>query len=263
MSDDHLDNRKSPRYYVRKYLDSISGDLQGKTVADLPSGTGVTSRLLKDHGATVLAFDLFPENFREKDIVCRKADVPKGIPLDDNTADMLVCQEGIEHFSDQLKALKEFSRVMKKGGKLLITAPSYSNLAARISYLVFESETSRRMPPNEIDDIWKEDKAVSDKIYHGHIFMIGLQKLRVLAKLAGFRIFEVKYLRLSKRSLVFLPFFYPWIFVSSWLRFRRHLKKHDTMPREVLLRVYGEQFRLNVSVKNLLNHHLFVIFEKE
>lgn len=263
MSDDHLDNPKSPRYYVRKYLDSIAGDLKGKIVADLPAGTGVTSRLLKDYGATVLAFDLFPENFREKDIVCTKADVPKGIPLDDGTADMLVCQEGMEHFSDQLKVLKEFSRVMKAGGKLLITVPSYSNLAARFSYLIFESESHRRMPPNEIDDIWKEDKAVTDQVYHGHIFLIGLQKLRVLAKLAGFRIAEVRYLRLSKRSLVLLPFYYPWIYVSSWLRFRRHLKKHKNMSREALMKVYGEQFRLNVSIMNLLNHHSFVIFEKE
>lgn len=263
MSDYHLNNPKSPKYHVRKYLDSIAVELKGKIAVDFPAGSGVTSRLLKDHGAKVLAFDLFPEYFREKDITCTRADVLQGIPLDNNVADLLICQEGIEHFSDQLKALKEFSRVLKIGGKLLITAPSYSNLAARFSYLLFESETNRQMPPNEIDDIWMENKAVSDEIYHGHIFLIGLQKLRVLTKLAGFKISEVKYLRISKGSLFLLPFFYPWIYLSSWLRYCRNLKKHHAIPREVLWEVYGEQFRLNVSIKNLVNHHLFVIFEKE
>lgn len=262
MSNYHLNNPKSPKYHVRKYLDSIDSELKGKTVVDIPSGSGVTSRLLKDHGAKVLAFDLFPEYFRENDIVCTRADVLQGIPLDNNIADMLICQEGIEHFSDQLKALKEFSRVLKIGGKLLITAPSYSNLAARISYLLFESETNRHMPPNEIDDVWMEDKEVSDEIYHGHIFLIGLQKLRVLAKLSGLNISEVKYLRISKGSLFFLPFLYPWIYLSSLLRYRQNLKKHSEISHEILNEVYGEQFRLNVSIKNLVNHHTFVVFEK-
>ncbi|MDD3685226.1 MAG: class I SAM-dependent methyltransferase [Bacteroidales bacterium] len=261
--DNHLNNPKSPKFHVKKYFESIADELVGKTVADLPAGSGVTSRLLKDHGANVLAFDLFPEYFQESDITCTRADVLKGIPITDSSVDMFICQEGIEHFSDQLKAFKEFGRVLKTGGKLIITAPSYSNLAARFSYLLFESETNRQMPPNEIDDIWMEDKSVSDEIYHGHIFLIGLQKMRVLAKLAGFKISEVKYLRISKSSLFLLPIFYPWIFVSSYMRYKRNLKKHKNIPIDILRNVYGEQYKLNISIKNLLNHHLFVIFEKE
>jgi len=169
--------------------------------------------LLQNFGAKAEPFDLFPEYFMLKNIECKKANILDKIPVNDSYADILICQEGIEHFSDQLKVLKEFNRVLKQNGELLITTPSYSNLATKYSYLLFESETAKQMPPNEIDDIWMSDKTVSSEIYHGHIFLIGLQKLRVLAKLSDFKIKELKYIRLSKSSLLLFPFFYPIIFL--------------------------------------------------
>ena len=245
MTDSHINNPKSPKYHVNKWILSQKETLVGKTVVDLPAGNGITSEILKNNGAEVFAFDLFPEYFRAKDIECERADVMRGIPIEDEKADIAICQEGIEHFSDQLKALKEFNRILKKSGKLVITTPSYSNLSARFSYLLFESETNKQMPPNEIDDIWMEDKAVSKEIYHGHIFLIGLQKLRILAKLAGFKILEIKYLRISKGSLLLLPWFYSMIFISSWLRYYRNIKRDNNIPYEFKKKVYQEQFAIH------------------
>jgi ubiquinone/menaquinone biosynthesis C-methylase UbiE len=263
MTDSHLLNTKSPKYYVKRWLDLQAKDIAGKKVIDLPAGNGVTSQLLNNHGALVFAFDLFPEYFKIEELECRRADIATGIPLDDNFADMAICQEGIEHFSDQLRAFKEFNRVLKIGAKLLITTPSYSNLSSRFSYFLFESETNKHMPPNEIDDIWMEDKSISQEIYHGHIFLIGLQKLRILAKLSGFKIHEIKYIRLSKGSLFLLPFYYPLILFSSYLRYRRNMKKNPNISVEYKQEVYREQFKINTSVRNLINHHTFIVFEKE
>lgn len=263
MTDSHINNPKSPKYYVKRWLDNHSAELLGKVAVDLPAGNGVTSEILKNHGAEVFAFDLFPEYFRAKDIECQRADIMNGIPIGEGKADIVICQEGIEHFSDQLKALKEFNRILRNTGKLLITTPSYSNLSARLSYLLFESETNKQMPPNEIDDIWMQDKTVSKEIYHGHIFLIGLQKLRILAKLAGFKIVEVKYLRISKGSLFLLPLFYPCILLSSYCRYYRNMKKNKDTPEDVKRPVYKEQLKMNVSICNLINHHTFVVFEKE
>ncbi len=263
MIDTHINNPKSPKYYVKRWLDSNASFVAGKNAIDLPAGNGVTSKILYDNGALVYAFDLFPEYFKLDEVGCRRADIMTGIPLENEFADLAICQEGIEHFSDQLKAFKEFNRVLKIGGKLLITTPSYSNLSARFSYLLFESETNKQMPPNEIDDIWMEDKSISEEIYHGHIFLIGLQKLRILAKLAGFKIDEIKYIRLSKGSLLLLPFFYPIILISSYLRYRNNLKKNKEISSEFKKSVYYEQYKINTSIKNLVNHHTFIVFEKE
>ena len=263
MIDEHVNNPKSQKYYVKRYLDGIRAELKGKKILDIPAGNGVTTELLMEAGADVEAFDLFPEYFLLKGIECRRADITDRIPVPDGYADMVTCQEGIEHFPDQLKTFKELNRVLKMNGRLLLTTPSYSSLSAKLSYLLFESETHKTMPPNEIDDIWMADKSVSSELYHGHIFMIGLQKLRILAKLSGFRIAEVRYMRLSKGSLVLFPFFYPLIWLSSWHRYFRNLKKHPGIPMQSKRDVYLEQLRINISPKNLLNKHTFVIFEKE
>ena len=263
MIDNHINNPKSAKFYVKKYLDKHKKDLQNKIVLDIPAGNGVTTEILLENGANVEPFDLFPEYFMLKNIECKRADIIDKIPVNDNHADMLICQEGIEHFSDQLKVFKEFNRVIKKDGKLLITTPSYSNLEAKMSYLLFESETFKVMPPNEIDDIWMSDKTVTNQIYHGHIFLVGLQRLRILSKLSGFKIIEIKYIRISKGSLVLFPFFYPFIFLSSVYRYFRNLSKHKEIPKAYKIEVYKEQLKININPKNLLNKHIFMVFEKE
>jgi SAM-dependent methyltransferase len=263
MIDKHIHNFKSPKFHVKKYLDSIKSELQNKIVLDIPAGNGVTTEILLENGAKAEPFDLFPEYFMLKNIECKRADITDRIPVADNYADMLICQEGIEHFSDQLKTLKELNRILKTNGKLLITTPSYSNLASKFSYLLFESETSKQMPPNEIDDIWMSDKTITNEIYHGHIFLIGLQKLRILAVLAGFKIKEIKYIRISKGSLILFPFFYPLIFISSYMRYFRNLRKNKEIPKNYKINVYKEQLEININPKNLLNHHIFIIFDKE
>jgi len=263
MIDRHIFNPKSQKYYVRKYFEEIGSELRGSKVIDIPAGNGATTEILLGAGADVEPFDLFPEYFMLKNIECKRADITDRIPLPDEYADWVNCQEGIEHFSDQLRTFKEINRVLKKKGRLLLTTPSYSNLSAKFSYMLFESETHKQMPPNEIDDIWMADNSISNKLYHGHIFMIGLQKLRILAKLSGFRIAEIRYMRLSKGSLALFPFFYPLIWISSWLRYFRNMKKHTEIPSDLKKEVYGEQLRINISPKNLLNKHTFIIFEKE
>lgn len=263
MIDAHINNRKSPKYYVKKYLESKRNELQNKIVLDVPAGNGATSEILLAFGARVEPFDLFPEYFMLKNIECKRADIADKIPVTDNYADMLICQEGIEHFANQLKAFNEFNRVLKTRGELFLTTPSYSNLLARFSYLLFESETIKQMPPNEIDDIWMSDKTVSTEIYHGHIFLIGLQKLRILGKLSGFNIRGIKYVRLSKGSLILFPIFYPLILISSFIRYFLNLKKNKEIPKAYKEAVYKEQLKININPKHLINRNTFIIFEKE
>ena len=258
----YLDNPKSTKYYVKKFLESCPS-LEGKIVVDAPAGNGSTSQMLLKLGAKVRAFDLFPEYFRLSSLNCERADISNGLPLNDGTASMIICQEGIEHISDQLRTLKEFNRILEMGGKLIITTPSYSNLAAKFSYLLFESETSTKMPPNEIDDIWMSDKSINNEAYYGHLFLIGLQKLRTLAKISGFKISEVKYLRLSKGSLYLFPFFYPLIVIRSLHIYYKHMRQNTNLPDDYKKKVYGEQLRLNLNPSQLLNKHTFVVFEKE
>jgi len=263
MIDEHINNPKSIKYYVKKYLENLEIELKNKIVIDIPAGNGATSEILLNFGAKVKPFDLFPEYFMLENIECNRADIIDKIPVDDNHADMLICQEGLEHFSDQLKVFKEFNRILKNQGRLILTTPSYSHLSAKFSYLLFESEANKLMPPNEIDDIWMSDKSITNEIYYGHIFLIGLQKLRVLGKLSGFKINEIKYVRLSKGSLFLFPFFYPLILLRSFSTYYRNIRKDKNLSMNSKKDVYKEQLLININPKNLLSKHTLIIFEKE
>jgi len=256
-------NPKNPQFHVKNYLNSIKDELQNKIVLDIPAGDGVISEILLKIDAKVEAYDLFPEFFILKEIPCKRADINDKIPVIDSYADMLICVEGIEHFSDQLKAFKEFNRVLKNGANLLITTPSLTNLAAKLNYLLFESESITQMPPNEINDIWMPNDLNIKEYYYGHLFLIGLQKLRIISKLAGFNIKEIKYLRISRASLLLFPFLYPFILISSFYRYYRNLRKRKEIVKSVKINVYNEQLKININPKSLLYKHVFVIFEKE
>lgn len=45
------------------------------------------------------------------------------IPAENSSFDIILCSEVFEHLPDPLKALDEFGRLLKPGGKLIVTAP--------------------------------------------------------------------------------------------------------------------------------------------
>jgi len=260
----HEDNPKSIKYYVKRFFLRESSRFTNKTVVDFPAGNGVTSKLLKSIGANPLAFDLFPEYFNVEGLTCQRADINTGIPIADESVDAVMSQEGIEHFENQLLVLSEFNRILKVGGSLIITTPNYSNLIGRLSFLLSENERfNKGMAPNELDDIWMSNKELSDGIYYGHIFLIGLQKLRTLAKLSGFSIRSVEKTKIKTTALILLPLLYPFIFLSSTISYCKTLKKNKAAMTASKKSAYYEIYKLSINIRSLLNSHLFIEFVKD
>lgn len=257
------DNPKSIKFYVKRFILENSEFLKEKKVVDFPAGNGITSRILREVGANPVPIDLFPEYFELEGLDCLRANIREGLPLSDSSNDFLICQEGIEHFSDQFMALKEFNRVLKKDGILLITTPNYSNLRAKLSYLLSESERFNSiMPPNELDSIWMTNKNITDEIYFGHIFLIGIQKLRVLSVLAGFEIKKIHFTRVKSTPLFLFPILYPFIYISNYINYKKNMNKNSDFDFETKKRVYRNIFKLSVNPKILVDGHLMIEFIK-
>lgn len=53
------------------------------------------------------------------DLVCDITNIPEA----DASFDIILCSEVFEHLPDPLKAVDEFARLLKPGGKLIVTAP--------------------------------------------------------------------------------------------------------------------------------------------
>jgi SAM-dependent methyltransferase len=122
------------------------GDVTGLRVLEIGCGVGEFSRLLAERGARVTGADISPvaveetgrqlEGYEGTEAIA--ADIC-AVPFADETFDLVVSLETIEHSPDPRKALAELVRVTKRGGRLIVTNPNYVDfiglyrLAKRIS----------------------------------------------------------------------------------------------------------------------------------
>jgi SAM-dependent methyltransferase len=255
---------KDIKVFIRSLLLSKQAELQNKIVLDIPAGSGYSSEILKSLNAKVEAYDLFPEFFKVADMECKNADLSKELPIPSSYADFILCQEGIEHLSDQFLLFKEFNRVLKQEGTLLLTTPNGSMMRSRLSHFLTESEHFYKiMPPNEIDSIWFSHNKNKSSVYFGHVFLVGIQKLRVLAKLAGFEIKKIHHLRINHTSLIILFFTYPFILLTNIAGYFRALKLNKHIDSAAKKTTYLGLLKLGIDPRILLDGHLIVEFEKK
>ena len=106
------------------------GNLKGKKVLDVGCEAGFVSLQFAKESAEVTSFDICEpalHNFRSKEgsseIGIFLAAAQK-MPIDDEVFDFVVCTEVLEHMPHREMGIKEMHRVMKKGGKLLLTFPN-------------------------------------------------------------------------------------------------------------------------------------------
>jgi len=227
---------------------------------DFPSGDGWLSARLQEQGILVRAFDLFPERSRANGVQAGFADMAQSIPLADESVDLAFCAEGIEHIPDQMRLLREFNRVLKPGGELLLTTPSISHLRARVSGLFLESEYWRRMPPTELDSIWFAETD-SENVYYGHLFLLGVHRLQTMASLCGFEVKRRIANRLSNTSLLLAPL-WPILALVTLLSYRSYSRKLRHLPPGLVRSVLWRHLRLNLSWQTLFHKHIIWVLRK-
>jgi SAM-dependent methyltransferase len=180
------------------------------------------------------------------------------MPVEDGVADLIVCEEGMEHMPNQLQAFREFNRALKPGGSVLITTPSISNLRGRFSHFLTEAEIYHRLPPNALDSLWHSE---AGRQYFGHAFLIGIQRMRTLAAVSGFELVRLLPTRVSWGSVA-LGFMYPLVVLATRHAYRRNMRKNAHIAEDVRVKEYGEVSRLITSPTILFGKELFVEFRK-
>jgi hypothetical protein len=118
------------------------------------------------------------------------------------------------------------------------------------------------MPPNEIDSIWMNNQEISQEVYFGHVFLIGIQKLRVLASLSGFAIEKIHFVRVKSTSLLLLLINYPFILLSNTITYLKNRNKSKGYDVAFQRKLYKEIYQLSINPKILVDGHLFVEFKK-
>jgi len=119
------------RSLIRSVIDELKLP-PNAAILDVGTSTGTNLRMLKEVGFTnFLGLDMSPEAIRwceEKGLgAVRQGDVC-AIPFPDDSFDLVLATDIIEHVDDDLQALKELQRVLKKSGRIVITVPTFPSL---------------------------------------------------------------------------------------------------------------------------------------
>ena len=106
-------------------------------VLDAPSGQGALSEDLEKVGFKVVSGDIERENILYKNGKCVQLDLTESFPFKAGTFDYGVCVEGIEHVENPHWLIKEFARVVKKDGYLIVTTPNVMTIKSRLRFLFY------------------------------------------------------------------------------------------------------------------------------
>lgn len=178
-------------------IKALTGETRGRLL-DVPAGHGALAYRLIDDGFEVSCCDLYPEIFELDDIPVESGNLDQRLPYDDSTFDFIVCVEGLEHIENPSNAIREFGRILKSGGCLIVSVPNILNIEERLKWLVY-GYTSHFKPLSRatVESIStdfpnKEEIAL-------HVNPIGYSEVRYLLERTGFDIERV-YIDKAKRN---------------------------------------------------------------
>jgi SAM-dependent methyltransferase len=117
---------------------------RGERVLDLGCGAGRFVAALRDAGADAVGVELAAAALDRARANAPDADLrlvePDGsLPLEHGSVDLVWCSEVLEHVADTEHVLLEVRRVLRPGGRLLVTVPFHGRVnAALIGLLRFD-----------------------------------------------------------------------------------------------------------------------------
>lgn len=104
--------------------EAAAGIVSGNII-ELGSGEGYGIKVLAPLASRYLAIDKFDSELpKASNLEFRKMMLPSLAGIPDNTFDFAVTFQVIEHIKDDREFVKEIHRVLKPGGKLLVTTPN-------------------------------------------------------------------------------------------------------------------------------------------
>jgi SAM-dependent methyltransferase len=188
-------------------------------VLDVPSGQGAISKELEKLGFKVFLGDIARQNILYKNWRCVQIDMEKPFPFKEKTFDYGVCVEGIEHIENPYGLVREFARVIKKGGYLIITTPNVMTIKSRLRFLFYSYLDYFRY----IGPIPSEERHRIEEHEHHHLNPLFYPEIKFILQKCGFAIERIETNRMVKRWKLLFP-------LIKWFTKHKTRKKYPKDP---------------------------------
>jgi len=187
-------------------------------VLDAPcGGTAALTLALRERGFDATGADIDPEAAIALGGNFVKANLDGALPWPDQTFDLVISTEGIEHLENHYSFLREVNRVLKPGGTLILTTPNITALRSRVRFLGSGFFGRDARPLNE-----------TKRHPLHHIGLATFSELRYELHLSGFQLKEARHTHIKPISYLY-SVYVPWIWLYTLLAFR---KEKDPKQRE-------------------------------
>lgn len=195
---------------VKKYLDIGSGS--GTLISIIKSNSGSTETFACDYIDSLMELDN-----QRVDVANLNED---SLPYENNQFDVVTCTEVIEHLENYNKLLREIERVLRPGGKVVLSTPNVLNLQSRIRFFKFGFWNLFGPLPVGRSETFSTV---------GHITPVPYFYLAHSLAEKGFKNICVTYDKYQRTAVPKLLFFFPLIAISSFFSMRRERKKYGTI----------------------------------
>lgn len=210
---------------------------------DLAAGGGALSDWARREGFDVTAVDVSRDYFRPEDIPFVEVDLNRPFPWADESVDIVVALEIVEHLEDPFGFLREISRVLGPGGHVILSTPNEHNLQNRLAYFLTGFYGDSR-------SVIRADDA---ELPMRHINMIPPAQLELAWRMAGLELVGLETSRWRRGAKWLWPMVYPLQRLIYWLRLRR---LRDPADRETALRTYRLLNRPAMLLGRIVAYHL-------
>ena len=241
----HLDPSENVIFQRHMIAYKEASKLISGTVLEIGCGEGYgISELVKfsEKYIGVDKFDTFisEEIKKNNDIVFHKMEIPPLLNIEANSIDFVVTFQVIEHIQDDHYFLKEIFRVLKPGGKLLLTTPNKLMSLSRNPWHI------REYTPFEMKDILSKyfAKTQVNGVYGNDLVMEYYKKNKEsVKKITRFDIFNFQYI--LPRWILQVPY-------DILNRFNRKKLKSDNENVVSLVKV--DDYSILDSTENCLDY---------
>jgi SAM-dependent methyltransferase len=181
----------------------LRSEPRGK-ILDVPAGEGALAVRLKNAGFEVFCCDLYPQIFKLEDVEIRRGNLDSSLPYEDKSFDFIVCVEGLEHIENPANAIREFARLLRENGMLIVSVPNILNIEERLKWL-FNGYTSHFKPLSSeaLADIKQEFGEMEEIALH--VNPIGYSEVRFLLEKNGFELKKIYLDKPKKNSWAYFP----------------------------------------------------------